>query len=489
MLARKLSIEELLVIGNDAAIKGVLCSSRFMELFKANASKLPSLEFIVCFDKDENAQADLSSPGLKQLDFKDLANRPATGDLFQPKEEDLAAIVYTSGTTGVPKGVMLTHGNIASNVAAGLQFIDLGPHDNMISVLPLHHTFECTCGFLAPLAAGGRVTYVESLKSYQLIAAMKETGMTIMLAVPLLYRLFFDGILREVEEKGPVFKFLFSTLYWISKFFIVVIGFNLGSKLFGSLHRKLGGKLRFWVSGGAAIDPELLKNYEVLGITIIQGYGLTESSPILSACDLKHNRIGSAGRALPGVEVKIFDPDGRGVGEIIARGPNIMQGYYKRKDFTAEVIKNGWLHTGDVGYLDDDGYLYITGRQKDVIVTGAGVNVYPEEIEFVLNKIPFIKESCVFGQKMREGLRQGMEQVQVVIVPNYEYFETFAAQQGLTMDGDLIKKTINREIAEFNSHIADYKRIEKVMISDADLPKTTTRKIKRFIVKNEWGGI
>jgi len=227
----------------------------------------------------------------------------------------------------------------------------------------------------------------------------------------------------------------------------------------------------------------------VLGITIIQGYGLTESSPILSACDLKHNRIGSAGRALPGVEVKIFDPDGRGVGEIIARGPNIMQGYYKRKDFTAEVIKNGWLHTGDVGYLDDDGYLYITGRQKDVIVTGAGVNVYPEEIEFVLNKIPFIKESCVFGQKMREGLRQGMEQVQVVIVPNYEYFETFAAQQGLTMDGDLIKKTINREIAEFNSHIADYKRIEKVMISDADLPKTTTRKIKRFIVKNEWGGI
>jgi long-chain acyl-CoA synthetase len=485
----QLSANEIVVLGNDSEVKGIYCSSNYLPLVLENASRVPSLEFVICFDCNKDQFEGTANRAVKVLDFKALSSKAASALLTPVKGDDLAALVYTSGTTGVPKGVMLTHHNLASNVASGLKVIDLNPRDNMLSVLPLHHTFECTCGFLAAFSAGTKVTYIESLKSYVLVTAMKETKTTIMLAVPLLYRLFYDSIMREVSDKGKAFQTIFSVLYNISKLFLVVVGVNIGKKLFGSLHKKLGGKIRFWVSGGAAIDPALLRSFEILGITIIQGYGLTESSPILSACSQSDNRIGSVGKALPEIEIRISDPDGKGSGEIIARGPNIMQGYYKRKDFTNEVLKGGWLYTGDVGHIDEDGFLFITGRSKDVIVTGAGVNVYPEEIEVVLNKIPGIKESCVFGKKIKEGHRSGMEQVQAVVLPNQEYFEKYACEHKLPLSDDFIKETIQKEINTYNSNTADYKRIEKLMITNVEFPKTTTRKIKRFVVKKEWGAL
>ncbi len=390
--------------------------------------------------------------------------------------DDLAAIVYTSGTTGVPKGVMLTHKNIMSNVVAASSLFNFGPKDNFLSVLPMHHTFETTAGFLGPFYNGSKITYAESLKSHSLLRNMQETKVTIMCGVPLLYQLFFDGIMREVEEKG--LGTLFTVLFTISRLFKNLIGINIGKYLFKMIHAKFGGKIKFFVSGGAAIDPQLVSSFDYMGFTILQGYGLTESSPILAANTLKHNQIGSVGKPLPGVEIRIAGTDP--VGEILAFGPNIMKGYYKRKDISAKVVINGWLYTGDVGYLDEEGYLFITGRSKDVIVTSSGVNVYPGEVEFLLNKAISIKESCVMGSKVKEGLKKGSEEVFAIIVPDMEFFKKIKAE-----DDASVKHRIEMEVKEVNRKAPDFKRIAKYEIRYEELPKTRLKKVKRFKLKKE----
>jgi long-chain acyl-CoA synthetase len=391
------------------------------------------------------------------------------------KRDDLAAIVYTSGTTGIPKGVMLTHGNIASNILAIARLFDIGPGDNFLSVLPMHHTFETTAGFLGPFHMGACITYAESLKSYNIVKNMQETGVTIMNGVPLLWNLFYDAILREVEEKGWVGRMLFASLTLLAR---ALPPEPVRRRLFAAVHKKMGGKIRFFVSGGAAIDPEIIYGFGLFGITILQGYGLTESAPILTCCTLKRNRVGSVGQALHNVEIKITSE-----GEIIARGPNIMKGYYKRPDLTTEVLKGGWLYTGDVGRIDKEGYVFITGRIKDIIVTGSGVNVYPDEIEFFLNKMPGIKESCVLGVRVAEGLRRGMEEVWAIVVPDYEYFEKHRKHA----DQALVEGAIQEEVNRFNQRLAEYKRVAKLKIRSIELPKTTTRKVRRFQVRKEMG--
>jgi long-chain acyl-CoA synthetase len=401
---------------------------------------------------------------------------PAPRSPSQVSLDDTASIVYTSGTTGIPKGVMLTHKNIMSNVISTASLFDLGPRDNFLSVLPLHHTFETTTGFLGPFYKGCTITYAESLKSHNILANMQETGVTIMCGVPLLYQLFYEGILREVEEKK--LRHVFSVLFMISRFFRYVIGINPGKFLFGTVQKKFGGKIRFLVSGGAALDPEVARNFELMGFTLLQGYGLSESSPVITCCTLKKNKIGSVGRPIPGVEIKIAGTDP--VGEILAFGQNIMKGYYKRKELSSRVVVNGWLHTGDVGYLDEEGFLFITGRSKDVIVTAAGVNVYPDEVEFALKKIPAVKESCVSGAKVRAGVRKGTEEVVALIVPDMDYLE----KNGITEE-DLIQKTIAEEVQKLNQRLADYKRIARFVIRKEELPKTRLKKIKRFELKKE----
>jgi long-chain acyl-CoA synthetase len=440
--------------------KGIIVSDKFYDLIKNS----PSLKFIISMDKDFES---LSSEGGSASGGKDKASEDYGYDVIP---EDLAAIVYTSGTTGIPKGVMLSHKNIMSNVMTGSALFEFGPKDMFLSVLPIHHMFESVAGFLAPFYCGARITYAESLKSFKLIQNMVETKTTIMIGVPMLYQLFYDGILREVEEKGPIFNFIFKTLMFISKAVKTLFMINIGRAFFGQVHKKLGGHIRFWVSGGAAIDPQLLKNFDLMGLTIIQGYGLTESSPVISANDLSHNKYGSVGRPIPDVCVKIVN------GEIVASGPNIMQGYFKIREETEKVLKDSWLYTGDVGYIDKDGYLYITGRIKDVIVTSAGLNVYPDEVEFELNNIPYIKESCVIGRK-----RRGTEEVFAVVSPNMEYFE----KMGLSIESNSIYNAIHEMVEKLNEKLPMHKRISGIEIRHTEFPKTSTRKIKRFVVRKE----
>jgi long-chain acyl-CoA synthetase len=448
--------EEVLPLLQDSGAKAIILSCNFLEYIKG-------IEI-----------------GARKIIMEEFDRLPSPEKRSSPQValDDVASIVYTSGTTGIPKGVMLTHRNIMFDVISSSPLFDIGPGDNFLSVLPLYHTFETTAGFLGPFYMGCSVTYAESLKSHNILRNMRETGVTAMCGVPLLFQLFYDGILREVEEKG--LKNLFSVLFSISRFFRYVIGGNIGKILFATVHKKFGGKIRFFASGGAAIDPELLRNFDVMGFTILQGYGLTESAPIITACTMKNNEFGSVGKAIPGVEVRISGSET--VGEILAFGPNIMKGYYKRKELTSRVVVNGWLHTGDVGYVDEEGYLFITGRSKDVIVTASGMNVYPDELEFLLNKITGIKESCVLGSKIKTGIRKGTEEVLAVIVPDIEHFEKIGKK-----GEELIQKTIGDEVQKFNKTVADYKRIARFIIHKEELPKTRLRKVKRFMVKKELG--
>ncbi|MFC1768084.1 AMP-binding protein, partial [Candidatus Margulisiibacteriota bacterium] len=252
----------------------------------------------------------------KCLAFTGLLKEEASwDDLEDLPEGSLAAILYTSGTTGDPKGVMLSHKNIVSNVTTVDTLFKLSSSDRLVSVLPLHHTFEASAGFLTPFLVGAMVTHSESLKSTKIVQNMKDTKLTILIGVPLLYQLFYEGIVREAEEKGPIVKIVFNSLFNLSRA-LNLIKINIGRYLFFFIHKKLGGHIRFWVAGGAAIDVDLLKDFEALGIRIYQGYGLTESSPVISACYPKANKFGSVGRPLPGVEVSIKDPDPSGTGEI-----------------------------------------------------------------------------------------------------------------------------------------------------------------------------
>ena len=470
--------KNLLYLIKDSGAKAIILSQKFLDLFGNSLNEAPELKNIISMDAKEDKGKVLSYERLITEQKKKPESKVEVGDIL--------AILYTSGTTGVSKGVMLSHSNIMSNVKTVCSLVEIRPDDNLLSVLPLHHTFETTCGFLTPFFSGAAVTYAESLKSYNLLKNMQETKVTLMCGVPLLYKLFFDGILREVEEKGIVAKALFGILFFVSRVIKSLTGLNIGRILFSMVHKKLGRSIRFWVSGGAAIDPKIIKGFDLMGITILQGYGLTESSPIITCSTLKDNRIGSIGKAMTGIEVKIDKPNEQGIGEIIAKGPNIMKGYYKREDLTAEVIKNGWLYTGDVGYIDKDGYVYITGRIKDVIVTGTGLNVYPEEVELELDRSPFVKESCILGRKVKIGAKAGMEEVFAIVLPDVEYFEKYGKAKNIEIDQDFIRRKIGEEIKKVNDALPEYKKIANFELRSEDFPKTSTRKIKRFVVRKEY---
>jgi long-chain acyl-CoA synthetase len=437
--------EEILPLIEDSEPKLMICTQKYAEYVK---------------------QKPLKGGILLMEEFNQL---PAVSEKVnhQVKPDDLAAIVYTSGTTGIPKGVMLSHRNILSDVYMTLRMLDIDDKDIFLSVLPLHHTFETSGGFFGAFCSGATIVYAESLKAHALLQNMQDNGITVICGVPLLFQLFWEGVLREVEEKKmlPVFRLLLA----ISGFFRRYLGLNIGRQLFGMVQNKFGGRIRFFLVGGAPLNKQLIENYNLMGFLIVQGYGMTEASPIITANSNrpKGNRNGAVGKIILGTEGRIDEK----TGEILVKGPNVMRGYYKRQHLTDEVIIDGWLHTGDLGYMDKDGFLYINGRLKDVIVTSGGNNVYPDEIEAKLDRLPPIKESCVLGEKVKEGIRKGSEQLAAVVVVREGH------------DEEQAKKAIE----DLNKNLAEYKRIAKIYFRKEELPRTRLLKIKRFAVKKEMG--
>ncbi|URA10196.1 AMP-dependent synthetase/ligase [Thermospira aquatica] len=393
--------------------------------------------------------------------------------------DDVASLIYTSGTTGKPKGVMLTHGNFAAQINALAKAVPLQDTDVLLSVLPLHHTYEFSVE-LTVLYKGASATYAESLKPNKMFDNIRETGVTVMIGVPLLFEKIYGGIMRQVRNLPFGVKHILMGLYHFTAGLNALTRKKAGKVIFSFLRKKahLDG-IRFAISGAAPLNHKVAKGFEVLGLTLLNGYGLTETSPVVSV-----NRVGrvnnySVGEIIDGIEVKIDNPDSEGNGEICVRGPIVMKGYYRNPKATKEVIdKDGWLHTGDMGKLEN-GYLFVTGRIKNIIVTPGGKNVYPEEIEELINESDFVLESLVLGGP--ESQHSKGENIYAYVVPNYEFFDTYCNLNNLELTDDLVEQMIDRHMREVNAKLPDYKKIRGFRIRREEFDKTSTRKIKRFL--------
>jgi len=377
--------------------------------------------------------------------------------------EDTALILYTSGTTGRSKGAVLSHGNIVSNIRAAASRFSVGSRMHTLSFLPINHVFEQVCGLLLPLSVGGTVSFAESLK--KLGENLAEVRPSFFTGVPAVYRLFHDRIMKNIRGRA-LSKLLFALP--VARQLVV-----------SRVRRNFAGGTMF-ISGGAALDPQIARGLMSLGFKIFQGYGVTETSPVISAESPGRTRLGSVGPVLEGVDVKIAGAGADGVGEILVRGPNVMQGYFKKPAATAEVMTGGWYHTGDLGRLDDDGFLFICGRVKNLIVTPNGKNVYPEEVEIELLKSPYIAEAMVYGHKMDAV----SEEVHALIFPSQEALGEFERQSNAApMTKADVEALIRNEVLKACKGLADYKRVKKFTLREDEFPKTTTRKIKRFAVE------
>ncbi len=392
--------------------------------------------------------------------------------------EEVAVIVFTSGSMGRAKGVMLSQRNIASNLMAMLSMVKLFPEDRFLSVLPIHHTYECTCGQLCPLTVGASVHYARSLKT--VLEDLQRVRATILLGVPLLYDKMYKRIVAAIEEKRFA-SLLIKPMSGVASLAEALGVGGVRKKLFHAIHDKFGGALRILIVGAASPSPEVGRGMRSLGFTFIQGYGLTETSPILALNRLRKFKDDAAGVPLPGLEIRIVDPDEEGRGEIVVRGPSVMMGYYKNEEATRQVLKDGWFATGDYGCFDADGFLHISGRKKNVIVASNGKNVFPEELEDQVNAIPFVLESAVYGAKGPNS----DEEICVMVVPNAETFLAYADKTGNQLTKEWIEDVINQEIRALNRKLPLYKQIRRVRIKDSEFEKTTSMKIKRYLLHQE----
>lgn len=393
--------------------------------------------------------------------------------------EDVASLIYTSGTTGKPKGVMLMHSNFAAQINALSKAVPLMDTDVLLSVLPLHHTYEFSVE-LTILYKGASITYAESLKPNKMFDNIRETGVTVMIGVPLLFEKIYDGIMRQVRNLPFGVKHVLIGLYHFTAGLNALTRKKAGKVIFSFLRKKahLDG-IRFAISGAAPLNHKVAKGFEVLGITLLNGYGLTETSPVVSVNRVDRINNLSVGELIEGIEVKIDNPDSEGNGEICVRGPIVMKGYYKNPKATKEVIdKDAWLHTGDIGKLEN-GYLFVTGRIKNIIVTPGGKNVYPEEIEELINESDFVLESLVIG--IPESQHSKGENIYAYVVPNYEFFDTYCNLNNLELTDELVEECIGKHMREVNAKLPDYKKIRDFRIRREEFAKTSTKKIKRFL--------
>lgn len=382
--------------------------------------------------------------------------------------EAMCALLFTSGTTGMAKGVMLSHKNISSNVYNLSKYLDLKYPGCGLSILPMHHTYELTGHVFTAMYQGLTIAICEGLRHIQ--RNLKESGATVVLAVPIIFETMHKKIWKEAEASGRAGKM--RAMMNVAHKTKLFNNQKVMRTLFSPIHTSLGNKVDLFVAGGAAINPQVIRDYEALGVPMIQGYGMTESSPVIALNRSHYSKADAAGQPLPGTEVKIIDPDEEGIGEIICKSPSVMIGYYKNPEATAEVLKDGWLHTGDYGRLDDEGFLYVCGRKKNVIVTKNGKNIFPEEIEYLLQEHPFIQEVVVYGVQSRKN---DDIIVKAEIFPNYDNIKETLGD----ISEEELTKAIKGAVEENNDKMPAYKRVKRIKLRQEEFEKTTTRKIRR----------
>lgn len=472
-LDKGLPEQEINMLLQRSKAEAVVFSEDYADIMRKikQENKLQVSKFI-CMDKTEEFTylADLVEEGKQLLKEgnEEFINSPID-------EKTMSMIIFTSGTTSMSKGVMLSHQNITSNLYALNLAEKIYSTDVNMAFLPFHHTFGST-GIILFLNNGATNVFCDGIR--YIAQNLKEYEVSVFVCVPLLLEAMYKKIMNEVEKQGKTRLIKIATV--VSNF-LRKFGIDIRRKLFKSILDNLGGKLRFVVSGASAIDKNVAKGFNDLGILTVQGYGLTETSPVLTAENAESIRYGSIGFPLANVEIKIDNPNESGIGEIIAKGPNVMLGYYENEEATNDVLKNGWFYTGDLGYKDKDGYIFITGRKKNVIVLKNGKNVYPEELEVLINNLPYVAESMVFGMPKNDDLT-----VSAKIVYNEQYIE----EKYPNISKQELEEKIWQDIKQINSTMTSYKHIKKLIVTNEPMIKTTTEKVKRFeevakIIKEE----
>jgi long-chain acyl-CoA synthetase len=427
---------------------------------------------VVAWDGSVKAREELASqnPALVQLDLHAATEEDPS--LAPPdvtvEPNDVASLIYTSGTTGHPKGVMLTHANFTSLVAALAPIFPLSRGDAVLSVLPLHHTFEFTCGLLLPLSRGARVVYLDELTGDRVAKGLRASHATAMVGVPALWQLLERRILQQVDARGPLARAAFDAAADVNRWLAQNVGVDFGPVLFGAVHAQLGGRIKWLISGGAALPRETQETFASLGLRLTEGYGLTEAAPVLTVTRPSRRIEAGVGKPVPGVDIRIDHPDDRGIGEVLARGPNVMIGYTDDDATRATIDAEGWLHTGDLGKIDRKGRLEIVGRLKDVVVSPTGENVYPDDVEKRLGDVPFVTELAVVGVDVR-----GSERIACLAVPSRDGGVDRAERN------ERSRAALRRAIDE----LPFGQRPAIVHLYDAALPRTATRKVKRDEVR------
>lgn len=469
---KNLTSNEIMNIIHESDSEVIIFSESFASVFAESKNSLKRIKHFICMDDTKEDKGFLSMPNMmKNTTPLSVQNLPKINN------DEIAEIIFTSGSLGRAKGVMLSQKNLASNLVDMVGMLLITEKDKFLSVLPIHHTYECTCGMMCPLYCGASVSYARSLKT--IVDDLQKVNATVLLGVPLLYDKMFKRVMKSIKD-DKLKSILVPKLVSLSNF-IGAIGYkDIKKKLFHELHARFGGSIRLFIAGGAAPDPLVAKGLREFGFNFVQGYGLTETSPILALNTIENFKDDAAGIPLPRVEIKINKPDDNGSGEIFAKGPNVMLGYYKNEKATKDTFEEDWFKTGDIGFFDTDGYLHINGRKKNVIISKSGKNVFPEEIEDILVRSPFILECIVYGE---EDTKQD-EIIAAQIVVDAEAFIEMAEAKKIQITEELIQVTIAGEIDKTNKQLTGYKQIKKFHIRENEFEKTTTQKIKRYSTQN-----
>jgi long-chain acyl-CoA synthetase len=474
-LDRELPLHEIENLISQAGVSAVIFSSKHRnDMAKLNKSSRIKYYIDIDIDIDETDSSNhfLSYRGLIQKGKTLIANGDTSYLESEIDENEMCALIFTSGTTDLAKGVMLSNKNIVSDVMAVCAMLYLDENDSALSILPLHHTYECTAGFLVMMYNGCCLSFNEGLK--HIVTNLQETKPTILMLVPLILENMHKKIIKQAS-KNLFSKIKLNVALEVSNFLYYFLKIDIRKKLFKQILNVFGGRVRLVISGAAAINPDVSSDLCAMGIRIVQGYGLTECSPIVAVSNDHGFRSDSAGKALAGMEIRVEDIGDDGIGEFVISGDNVMLGYYENPTATEKVLRDGCLYTGDLGYIDEEGYIYITGRKKNVIVTKNGKNIFPEEVEAYLTKCQYVKESLVWGRFNEES---GETDVNAQIVVDVdEIKEKFNLN---IISSDEIYRVIQAEVKEINKQMPLYKRIKNFTIRDEEFVKTTTKKIKRY---------
>ena len=459
----KLTLFELNAILNDCKPKVLIVSNAFLETALQLKETIDSIEQIIILDDSGSNRNFPSLYNIEDEQDRKWRHRAPGKTAF---------IIYTSGTTGTPKGVEISFKNVMAQINAVGQCFDLGINDKFLSILPMNHLFELTVGFLSFLSKGTSIYYSQSLKPKDLFNVIQKKQITFMIVVPAFLKLLKSSIESEINQLSNIKKFIFNVNYKLARFIPI---YSVRKMLFSFIHKKFGGKFKGCLSGGAPLDIKIAEFFEIIGMRIFEGYGLSEASPVVSVNIKGHNKFGSVGRPLPNVEAKIDEK----TGELLVKGDNVMKGYYNKPDLTAEVIdSDGWLHTGDIAKIDKDGFIFITGRIKSMIVLNGGKKVFPEDIEAALEPSPLFAEICVFGAKRSGGAKDGTEDIFVAIVPSQLMLDK-------NLDDKALEVEIRKEVKSLSEKLSSYKRPSNIIVTKELFPRTATKKIKRNDVKQK----